>query len=253
MIHKIFSYLWPVLILGAMVFLMHQVDRKVNSVNKTTPQRREAPKKKAVHTLHVDIPVKPIVRIRSYKPSPTRVAPTARADLGGYTGPLLPKELQWWEKKKITNVAKVLVKGNNLKKLHTLLGVQIEALKICPGIGEHKCINMAGGVMMTVDRYLKQMMTDYEQALEMAWWKDSMTAHGVAGVMPYGDNLENLHAFLGKQLRGLKDCVTFFWMVKDNPRCKPRLNKTAVAIDTYFKKIVNDHGGPFIDRNWLTH
>lgn len=227
-----------------------------NKVQHLLPKKRKKLVAKDIPPiLHVQLPddLPPIIRIHSYKPSPTRVVSPAKDDIGGYSGSLLPKELQWWEKKKITNVAEVLVKGNNLKKLHTLLGVQIKALKICPAIGEYKCIQLSGIVMMTVDRYLKQMMTDYEQVLEMAWWKDSMTAHGVAGVMSYGDNLENLHTFIGKQLRMLKGCMTSFWVVRDNPLCKLRLGKTTVAIDTYFKKVVKEHGGPFIDRNWNKH
>lgn len=196
-------------------------------------------------------PVAPIVRIRSYKPQPRRVS-TWLEDHPSWT--VMPDKLQWWEKRTLTAVSKVLVKGANLKELHTFLGVQIEVMKICPAIGEHKCIQMVGMMMVNVDRHLKAMMTKHSQPLATAWWKDPMTAHGVPGVLPSNDNLKKLHIFLGKQIQKLGSCINNFgWVVDTLPGCKRRLSKSVVEIDTYFKKIVNDHGGPLIDRDWNRH
>ena len=136
----------------------------------------------------------------------------------------MPTELQWWKKKEITPIAKELAKRKVLKKFHKLLAYHIPIRRACRGKGLVACLPSIGAMRGGIDLFLRKITWNVKGAL---WWTDGSLCW-VATIMVYGNNLENLHAFIGKQLR------------------KP----SAAKIDAYFKKIVNDHGGPLIDRNW---
>jgi hypothetical protein len=75
------------------------------------------------------------------------------------------------------------------------------------------------------------------------WWeKDELC--WIAVIMRSSTNLKNLHAFLGTQLDKLKDCVP------GTKKCMMKWYNMSAAVDAYLKKLVKDHGGPLIDRNW---
>ncbi len=76
----------------------------------------------------------------------------------------------------------------------------------------------------------------------LRWWEIDELCW-VAVVMMYSGNLKKLHALLGKQIAKLKDC-------HKRPDCLGKQTRMAKAIDAYLKKIVKEHGGPLIDRNW---
>lgn len=144
----------------------------------------------------------------------------------GSPGPM-PSALQWWEKKDITPVAVELAKKANLKKFYNLLGKHIPAMKACNGMGLVFCLPRIGVMRGGIDLFLRKITRHRSGSL---WWRDGSLCW-VATIMVYGSNLRDLHAFIRKQLR------------------KP----SATKIDTYFKKIVNAHGGPLIGRNWNTY
>ncbi len=143
-----------------------------------------------------------------------------------YASPM-PKALQWWEKKDITPVAVELAKKANLKRFHTLLGKHIPRMEGCRGMGLKFCLPRIGAMRGGIDLFLRKMMRLHRWRNGSLWWPDASLCW-VAAIMVYGSNLKKLHAFIGKQLR----------------------RPSAARIDAYFKKIVNAHGGPLIDRNW---
>lgn len=147
--------------------------------------------------------------------------------LGGtaYASPgPMPAALQWWEKKDITSVAVELAKKKNLWAFYKILSYHIPKRLSCRGKGLVACLPGIGAMRQGIDRFLRKITRHRSGAI---WWRDGSLCW-VATIMVYGSNLIDLHAFIGKQLR------------------KP----SAVKIDAYFKKIVNHHGGPLIDRNW---
>lgn len=100
----------------------------------------------------------------------------------------------------------------------------------------------------SINLYLKRMMQTRKGSME--WWPDDSLCW-VATIMIYSDNLKNLHAFMGKQRVQLKGCSVPSWRTPiGDPDCAELLVQASIEIDAYFKKIVNDHGGPLIDRNW---
>ena len=139
------------------------------------------------------------------------------------SGPM-PTSLQWWEKKEITPVAKELAKRKHLKRFYKLLSYHLPKRKACEGMGLFYCAPIISAMRSGIDFFLKKMMLHHKGPV---WWEDNSLCW-VAAIMLYGDNLKNLYAFIGKQL----------------------LKPSATKIDVYFKKIVNAHGGPLIDRNW---
>jgi hypothetical protein len=141
----------------------------------------------------------------------------------------MPKELQWWEKTEVTPVAKELATRANLKKFYKLLAYHVPKMRACRGMGLAYCLPRIGAMRQGIDKFLRKLVVNYKGSL---WWPDGSLCW-VATIMVYGKNLDNLRAFIGKQLR--------------------RLKPSAVRIDAYFKKIVVDHGGPLIDRNWNKH
>lgn len=141
-------------------------------------------------------------------------------------GPM-PSELQWWEKKEIVPVAVELATRVNLKKFYKLLAYHIPRRRACRGMGLKYCLPGIGAMRQGIDKFLQKLVVKYKGAL---WWGDGSLCW-VATIMVYGDNLKNLHAFIGKQLRS-------------------PFKGRAARIDAYFKKIVNGHGGPLIDRDW---
>jgi len=156
------------------------------------------------------------------------VVPTLAVDVEDSSSSPMPDALQWWEKSDtLTSVAVVLSRGKNMRKLHTFLGERIASLKGCPDpLGEEICLKMVGIMMERVDIFLRIMMKDAK--VKSGWWR-----HGdgrmcnVAVIMASG-GLRKLYAFSGKQA------------------AKPNV----VEIDAFFKTMVRDHGGPFIDRNF---
>jgi hypothetical protein len=82
--------------------------------------------------------------------------------------------------------------------------------------------------------------------LPLRWWeKKELT--WVAVLMAYGDNLERLHDFLGKQRVKMTYC-------KKIGGCEASVvGKMMQDVDSYLKKMVIAHGGPRIDRNWNNH
>jgi len=83
----------------------------------------------------------------------------------------------------------------------------------------------------------------------LRWWEKKKELTWVAVVMAFNHNLDKLHAFLGKQIDELKGCP----MPLSEDVCMHKVSKMMVAVDAYLKKIVIEHGGPLIDRNWDTH
>lgn len=242
MLQKVLSYLWPVLVLGGAAFLLYRVDRKVDKLNRSAPTqkvqqetrvvKKVVVEKRSSPTAQVDnAQVQPIIRIRSYKP---KVRPT----------------LRWWERKVITPVAITLTKKDNLERFHAVLNRQVAMMKDCPKLGNHICIPRITVMRMSIDRFLNRMMQTSKGSLE--WWsKGDNSLCWVAALTIFSNNLENLHTVIRKQLFKLGGCLVPSWRTREyDPDCAERLTKSAIEIDAYFKKIVNGHGGPLIDRNW---
>ena len=78
---------------------------------------------------------------------------------------------------------------------------------------------------------------------EKQWWERQELAW-IAILMRYGGNLEQLHAFLGKQIPYVRFCTD------GSNKCAGRWVKMVRDVDAFLKKMVKDHGGPLIDRNW---
>ena len=160
----------------------------------------------------------------------------------------LPSRLRWWERKDITPVAIALTEQDNLERFHALLGRRIPEMEACRGKGLDYALPWITVMRTSIDLFLKRMMQARKGSME--WWVDRNLCW-VAAIMISGDNLKNLHAFVGQQRRKLAGCATLSWRTPtDDPSCAELLAQSAVQIDAYFKKIVNDHGGPLIDRNW---
>jgi len=177
-----------------------------------------------------------------FTPPPEHINVTVKSDS--------PK-LRWWEKKNVTSVATALTKKDYLYRFHALLGRHIPKMNECKGKGLNFCLPRIGMMRGSIDRFLRRMIT--QERMHSDWWPDRSLCW-VATIMIYSDNLEKLHAFVGKQLRTLSGCSTVPWRTPDkDPDCAERLTKAAWALDAYFKKIVNDHGGPLIHRNWEEH
>ena len=139
----------------------------------------------------------------------------------------MPYALQWWEKSAVlTSVAVVLSRGKNMRKLHTFLGERIASMKGCPdSFEEAVCIQMMGSVIERVNTFLRWMMEDAK--VKSDWWNGDGRSCNVAVIMAFG-GLRKLYAFSGKQA------------------AKPNV----VEIDSFFKTMVKDYGGPFIDRDF---
>ena len=66
----------------------------------------------------------------------------------------------------------------------------------------------------------------------------------LAVVLYYNDNFRKMVSFLNKQYGKLKHC-------RGQGGCDVDYVASVVAdVDKYWKKMVVDHGGPIIDRNW---
>lgn len=139
-------------------------------------------------------------------------------------GPM-PAELQWWERGDVTPVAVAVAKRENLKGLYKVLSYHLPLHKACEGRGLEICLPVVDAMRTDIDKYLRKITSE-----PVDWWGDGSLCW-VAAIMVYGDNLEKLRAFIGQQLRR-------------------RWSGSPEQIDAYFKKIVNEHSGPLIDRNW---
>ena len=137
----------------------------------------------------------------------------------------LPDALQWWEKAEMTPVAVALAKRENLRGFYKILSYHLPLRQACEGRGIEICAPGVEAMRTDIDRYLQKITQG-----PVDWWDDGGSCW-LAVAMAYGDNLKELRTFIGKQLRRR-------W--SGSPR----------QIDAYFKKVVNDHGGPLIDRNW---
>jgi hypothetical protein len=250
---KVLSYLWPILVLGGAAFLLYRVDRKVERVptqrvvqKETRVVKKVVVEKCARPPTQVDNPVAPIVRIRRYKPNPPREPLTWAEKHSSW--PVWPKRLQWWERKEVVPVAKVLMQGGYLQKFHTLLGREILRMADCPRLGNDICYERIAVMRKSIDAFLKNMMEENGQKLELSWWCNKDCLHYIASLTLFSNNLEKLYVFIGRQLGKLGRCS-----ILTRIGCRPRRAKAAKAISNYFKKMVIDHGGPLIDRNWDTY
>jgi len=155
----------------------------------------------------------------------------------------MPDALQWWELDNVTtSVAVVLSRGKNMRKLHTFLGERIASMKGCPDpLGEDICLKMVGIMMERVDIFLRRMMRDAK--VKSDWWRhgDSRMCN-VAVIMASG-GLRKLYAFSGKQAAKLEK------FVQDSESEHYRM-EIATETDAFFKTMVKDYGGPFIDRDF---
>ena len=135
------EFLFAIGMLVIIALLVRLTVRTGEMAKETKSFRKSSTKVVKHHTREIRV-------IRQRSPIIT-VVPTQTSVTNNYPtipGPM-PNRLQWWEKKTITNVAKVFAKGDNLQRFRILLGVQIEDLKICPGISETKCTTLVGMVM----------------------------------------------------------------------------------------------------------
>ena len=75
------------------------------------------------------------------------------------------------------------------------------------------------------------------------WWEEPEVCW-IAQLMLSNRNLEKLHAFLGQQLKEVGRCDP------NKADCMDTWLRMRAKVDRYLKKMVKDHGGPLIDRNW---
>jgi len=142
-------------------------------------------------------------------------------------GPLMSTPLQWWERKEIVPVAVELAKRKNLRRFYWILSYHLPRQEACRGKGLKACLPGIEKMWKDIDGFLRKITKGRQSG---GWWQTGGNCW-VATIMVYSPNLKELHRFVGKELRR-----GYF--------------PSARRIDTYFKKIVNAHGGPLIDRNW---
>jgi hypothetical protein len=151
------------------------------------------------------------------------------------TWEVMPKELQWWERKEVMPLAKVLVRRDYLERLHALLVREAVRMDGCPTSSVAPCFDRIAKMRTSIDAFLKKTMKENGKKLEMSWWSDDEHLHYVASLTVYGGNLKKLRDFIGKQVHLLR------WSSR---------GKVAKTLSDYFKKMVVDHGGPLIDRKF---
>jgi hypothetical protein len=76
----------------------------------------------------------------------------------------------------------------------------------------------------------------------LRWW-EKVELCTLAVTMFYSNNIRKLRDFLDLQLTYKKTCVS-------REDCADKHLDTVENIDKYLKRIVKEHGGPLIDRNW---
>lgn len=229
------TYLCTILFFGTVLLLLYRLDQKVDEtkqvVESLQKQTKAAPTKKVFSKkqsiLHVDVPVEPIIRIHRYKPSPYRVTTWAE-DHPSWN--VMPDRLQWWEKKEPYQLAIALVALDKLDSLHVFLGKQILAVKKDCVPGSRACMYKWLDMREAVDIRLKRFLPT--NGSEVTW---------VAVTMMSSGNLEEFHTTVGQQALKMRRC---------GKKCAREVVR---ALDAYFKKVVNDHSGPLIDRNWNKH
>lgn len=150
------------------------------------------------------------------------------------TWEVMPKKLQWWERNEVMPLAKVLVQGDYLKRFHHLLIREVIRMKSCPP-ESGPCFDLIEQMRSSIDAFLKKTMKENGQKLEMSWWCTGDELHYVASLTVYSNNLRKLRDFIGKQTHLLR------------PSRRTAVSK---ALSDYFKKMVIDHGGPLINRDF---